>query len=192
MIHMKSIYILAGIVALGIVTNVNAQDYTPTSSGYSPSITEDTTTMVRMETDNDTEGIETIFNTPVALTKSGGCSLIQNSNSDMKVSYKKNGYKMVTDNQDEVIDVKNKNNGDKKLTYYNDYENLKFHQEKSGKTHYKYSYYNECKKVKVKKNKKGITSVTNKAGGDLSEVQANVKSAIQRGANTCASNKYSK
>jgi hypothetical protein len=196
---MKSIYILAGIMALGII-NANAQDYTPSSSGATiteasvqgntPSATEDTTTMAKLET--DAGEVTTIFNTPVESTKSGGCSLIQNAHRDKKITYKKNGYTMVTENKDEYIDVKNKSNGDKKLTYYNDFETLDYHKKYDGKTHYKYSYYNECKKVKVRKNKKGIISVTNRAGGDLKEVQTNVNAAIKKGANTCAGTKYSR
>lgn len=197
---MKSIYILAGIMALGIMTNANAQDYTPSSSGaiitdvntddYTVSSNQDTTTMARLET--DAGEVTTIFNTPVEATKSGGCSLIQNDHRDKKVTYKKNGYTMVTENNDEYIDVKNKRNGDRKLTYYNDFETLDYHKKYDGKTHYKYSYYNECKKVKVRKNKKGVTTVTNKAGGDIAEVQNNVNAAIKKGANTCAGAQYSR
>lgn len=178
---MKSLYILSLIVALGIMTSAQAQDY---ASGKPENSDSETVEIAAGE-------VQTVFNTTAQHTRDGSCTLIQDPYRGRYLHQKKNGYKIVTENEDEVVEVKYTNGG-RKLKYYNDYETLRYHLKKNGKTHYNYSYYNECKKVKVRKNKKGITSVTNKSGMDTDEVSSNVQNAIKRGSNTCASAAYAR
>ena len=178
---MKSIYILSLIAALGILTSAQAQDYASGKPGNSES---ETLEVAAGE-------VQTIFNTTAKNTRDAGCSLIQDPYRGRHLEQKKNGYKIVTENEDEIVEVKYSDGG-RKLKYSNDYETLRYHLKENGKSHYKYSYYNECNKVKVRKNKKGITSVTNKSGMDTQEVSNNVQNAIKKGSNTCAAAAYAR
>lgn len=172
---MKFIYILTWITCFGIFTSAEAQISTSDSATA------------------DAGELNTLFNTPVESVRYGGCSLVQNDEKDREIYTYKNGYKIVTEEDDEVVEVRNKKDGDKKLKYHNGYESLKYHLKRDGRFHYNYSYYNECKKVKVRRNKDGIISVTNKSGEvDAEEIRKNVQAAIKKGANTCAAAAYSR
>jgi hypothetical protein len=181
---MKFIYILTWVLFVGIAPFAHAQDYASAKSS------EDTSAVVL---EAETGEVNALFNTPATKARSKGCSLVQNAGKESKIYTYRNGYKIVTDEDDEVVEVRTQRNGGKKLRYYNGYENLKYHRKSDGKVHYKYSYYNQCKKVTLRKNKAGITSVTNKSREvDANEIMANLNAAIKKGANTCASSQYSK
>ncbi|MBX9853716.1 MAG: hypothetical protein K2X86_18380 [Cytophagaceae bacterium] len=177
---MKPLHILIWIISLGIITSINAQSTANTMMEG----TADSTTTANL--DEDAGYSATIFTTGGKNSSPGGCSLIQNHWRDRKVYRYKNGYKIVTSQEDETVEVKTKDAGGRKIKYSNDYETLKYHLKKDGTVHYKYSYWNECKKVNLRRSKKGITSLTNKSGLEQKDVRNNVRSAIQKGVNSCS------
>lgn len=137
----------------------------------------------------DPEMSQTIFYNESERRNQKGCSFIQNPWRDRKMKVTKYGYKLETQDEDEVVKVKNYKSGNTVISYYNDYETLKY-KTKNDKATYKYSYINECKKVKVKKDKNGVTSVTNKTSLETAEVRSNAAQAINRGVRTCQNMGY--
>lgn len=133
----------------------------------------------------DAEMTQTIFYNESGRRNQRGCALIQNPWRHREMEVTKNGYKIVTLDEDETVKVKNLKNGKTRVIYSNDYETLKYKTNKNGEATYRYSYYNGCKKVRLKKDKKGTTSLTNKSGLDTKEVRDNAWQAINRGVRSC-------
>jgi len=156
---------------------------------YSQNDTSDNTTATAdssfQELQADAGMGQTIFYNESERRNKRGCSFIQNPWKDREMKVTKNGYTLITQDEDEVVKVKNIKSGGSKVNYSNDFETLKYKTDKSGKATYKYTYFNECKKVKLKKNKNGITSVKNKSGLETSDVRNSAYQAINRGVRTC-------
>lgn len=172
---MKWIFILALIACFGVFTSAEAQ------ISAADSITA------------DAGEVNTLFNTNFENVRNGKCSLIQRDDKDRKIYTYKNGYRIVTEEDDEVVEVRHQKNGGNKLRYYNGYETLKYHAKDDGSVHYKYSYYNECDKVKVRLRKNGELSIKNTSGEvEDKEVLENLNTALEKGVNTCTVVVYSK
>jgi hypothetical protein len=179
--NMKFIYILACILSLGAYTSLQAQeatDYNTVTATTAKSNINTSDTLAGM-------GNTSLVNAP-KYHSSGTCTLIQSTQPDRKMVNRKNGYKIVTADKSEKIDVKTGKNGARKIKYYGDTEGLKYHKDSDGKIHYKYTYYDDCRKILVKKNKKGITTTNHKSSLDPEEINKKVVRAINTGVSTCS------
>jgi hypothetical protein len=156
---------------------------------FSQDYTSDTTTTASVKSSDqelqaDAGMGQTIFYNESKRRNQKGCTLIQNPWKDRSMKVTNNGYKLVTQDEDETVKVKNEKNGTK-VYYSNDFETLKYKTRKDGTISYKYTYYDNCKKVKVKKSKHGITSVVNKTELNTSDIRNNAYQAINRGVTSC-------
>jgi hypothetical protein len=180
---MKLKYLLGWILAGGVALPLQAQNDVSASAKESETGTDSSVDASDIELSSGETS--TIFSKSTPAGKVG-CTLLKNKWRDRKIYSRKNGYKIITSDNDEVIDVTYKANGGKKIKYYNDYESLNYHLKGDGKFHYSYSYFNDCNKVTLKRKKNGVTSLTNKSGMDLETVRGNVRNAIQYGVQSCA------
>jgi hypothetical protein len=174
--HMKFIYTLACILSLGAYTSLQAQEATDYNTVTVQSNTSDTLSGM---------GSTSLVNAP-QYHSNGTCTLVQSTQVDRKMINRKNGYKIVTADKSEKIDVKTGKNGARKIKYYGDTEGLKYHKDSDGKIHYKYTYFDDCRKILVKKNKKGITTTNHKSSLDPEEINKKVVRAINTGVSTCS------
>ncbi|MFL5728621.1 MAG: hypothetical protein ACJ75J_03945 [Cytophagaceae bacterium] len=177
---MKYIYTLACILSLGIYTAAKAQDATET----------DYTTASSATSYNKADTLSGMGSTSIVNTAeyhgTGTCTLIQNTGTNRKMTNKKHGYKIVTANKMEKVNVTTGKNGARKIKYYGETEGLKYHKDSKGKIHYKYTYYDDCRKILVKRNKKGITTTNHKSSLNPEEINQKVTAAINTGVNTCS------
>jgi len=177
---MKFIYTLACILSLGAYTSLRAQE---------GNVNTVTTSNTQNNSPGDTlsgMGKTSIVNSSQYSQNSGTCTLIQNVGLDRKMTNKKNGYKIVTNNKAEKINVTKGKNGARKIKYTGEIESLKYHKDSKGRIHYKYTYFDDCRKILVKKNKKGITTTNHKSSLDPEEIDRKVVAAIVNGVNTCS------
>jgi hypothetical protein len=176
---MKLIYTLACILSLGAYTSLQAQEATDHNTV--------TASTVQSNTSDTLSGMgnTSIVNAP-QYHSNGTCTLVQGTEVDRKMVNRKNGYKIVTADKSEKIDVKTGKNGARKIKYYGDTEALKYHKDSDGKIHYKYTYFDDCRKILVKKNKKGITTTNHKSSLNPEEINKKVVRAINTGVSTCS------
>ncbi|HXA02983.1 MAG TPA: hypothetical protein VNW99_13395 [Cytophagaceae bacterium] len=178
---MKYIFTLACILSLGAYASIMAQELTDntvtTSSAQNNNSKADTLPGM---------GKTSIVNSAEYTKNSGTCTLVQNIGLDRKMTNKKNGYKIVTNNKAEKINVTKGKNGARRIKYYGETETVKYHKDPKGRIHYKYTYYDDCRKILVRKNKKGITTTNHKSSLDPEEIDRKVVAAILMGVNTCS------
>jgi hypothetical protein len=175
--NMKYIFTLACILSLGAYTSLKAQEATDYNTvTASNKITSDTLPGM---------GSSSLVNAP-QYHSSGTCTLVQNTGLNRKMVKRKNGYKIVTSNKAEKVDVKKGKNGARKIKYVGETEGLKYHKDSKGNIHYKYTYFDDCRKILVKKNKKGITTTNHKSSLDPEEINKKVTAAINTGVSTCS------
>jgi hypothetical protein len=178
---MKYLFTMACILSMGVLTSLKAQE-----------AIDNTVTTSNVENNNskgDTlsgMGKTSIVNASQYGQNSGTCTLIQNIGLDRKITNKKNGYKIVTNNKTERINVTKGKNGARRIKYYGETEALKYHKDSKGKIHYTYTYYDDCRKILVRKNKKGITTTNHKSSLDPEEIDKKVVAAITKGASSCS------
>jgi len=180
---MKLHYLLIGVFSFAILFPIHAQDQASAKTTEEPKASARDTIRATPTPDNP-ELATAIFYKGAPASDRKGCSLIQNKWRDRKIYNTRNGYRIETADQDEVITVKHTNGG-QKIRYYNDYESLYYHLKNNGKLHYVYDYTNECKKVRLERRKNGITSLKNKSGMDMATVRTNVRNAISTAVQSC-------
>jgi hypothetical protein len=180
---MKLHYLLGGVFSLAILFPIQAQDQASSEPTNEPMASARDTVREAPTPDNP-EFATAIFYKGTSPADKKGCSLIQNKWRDRKIYNTKNGYRIETADQDEVITVKHTKGG-QKIRYYNEYETLYYHLKNNGKLHYVYDYTNECKKVRMERRKNGITSLKNKSGMDMAMVRNNVRNAIDTAVQSC-------
>ena len=168
---------MACILSLGAYTSLRAQEATDNTLQDNSQYKADTLPGM---------GKTSIVNASQYGNNYGTCTLIQNIGLDRKMTNKKNGYKIVTNNKDERITVTKGKNGARRIKYYGQTEGLKYHKDPKGRIHYRYTYYDDCRKILVRKNKKGITTTNHKSSLDPEEIDRKVVSAIKTGATTCS------
>lgn len=185
---MKSKYTIVFLLLLGIYTNGTAQDKMPHDSIHTRIIKESTVAYAAnfATKANYSETKDTSASPSDEPLKT--CSLVKNKWNERKITTSKKGYKLVTTNGDEVLSVKEKDNGTEKIEYESDTEVLKYKKNKNGEVKYTYKFIDGCEKVKVKKDKNGFVKTSKNSYQDLFEVRENAEKAITRGAVSCGVN----